>query len=217
MAYCIRCGMANSDTASFCKSCGAAIARPIPPTGTQVQAAVKDAGARFEESMRRVGEELKAKAPEWQREWDRTFGPLGPLIGALLGFSFVVVFILVLGGIATAAGGPAWVPALRDFFVTYMLLLLGVMLLTSYSSYLMRRYKAQYQWFNPIASAVAVVVSFWIVARILEVINRTVNSIVLEGFVTFLDVVLPIIVVLALVIGYLVLTVRFMGTQQPIR
>src|SRR3990172_6756377 len=66
------------------------------------------------------------------------------------------------------------------------------------------------------ASAVAVVVSFWIVARILEVINRTVNSIVLEGFVTFLDVVLPIIVVLALVIGYLILTVRFLGTQPPI-
>ncbi|MGQ9588538.1 MAG: hypothetical protein ACUVT7_09200 [Thermoplasmata archaeon] len=57
---------------------------------------------------------------------------------------------------------------------------------------------------SPILTAVAVTIGFWMLARILEIIDVNSAAIDLEQLPSLMDLLLPAIFLLALAIGYLI-------------
>ena len=219
MVFCTQCGTANSPEANFCKNCRFPLHRA--PTAAQVEAsaqrAARDLSTQLGEMGRQIGRQFEAVGKDVRRRWDQELGPFGPVLSALFRFAFLVIVLLVIAAIAAAPGSRPFFADLRDFLVAYLPLFLTLMLLSSYASYFARTRRREYKWFAPIVAALGIVAGFWIVARVLEIMDREFAVPVFAGIIAFVGVILPIIIVVALVIGYITMTLRFVGTPERIR
>lgn len=210
MANCLECGIDNAPDANFCYRCGSPMTQRIerpqsPPESRVVGEEIEEAGKRLGEEMKKAGEEIgrvfhrAGKGVEtW---WDRTFGILGPLIVALIGF---VVLVIIIVGIGIISNREVW-NHIGDFLQKYAFLLLFVMLLGSYSDYFSRRHSQGYRWFGPVIAAIVTVIWIWIAVQILLILGSDLDVSGLRWLAGLLDLLMPVVFVLIIVIGYLVL------------
>ncbi len=158
---------------------------------------MKKAGEEIGRAFQRAGK----GAETW---WDRTFGILGPLILALIGF---VVLVVIIVGIGIISNREVW-DHIGEFLQKYALLLLFVMLLGSYSDYLSRRHRQSYKWFGPVIAAVVTVIWIWIAVQILLILGSDLDVSGLRWLAGLLDLLMPVVFVLIIAIGYMVLLLQ---------
>ena len=237
LIYCTKCGMKNRFGDLYCLSCGSPIGRgsnasqdwqksarskPIGQqvntaetkivtefgqTGNSIDGELRKAGEGFGEGLERTGK----RASDW---YDRTTGIFGPMISALFGLLLLVLAVLCIMILAEERG--VWVD-LTDFVLTYLPLFFMLGLLGSYSTYFSRKYHSRFKWAMPITAAVSITAAFWIVARIMAIIDQSLEIPYIGTIYPWIDLLLPVIFVLVVAVGYLGLTLIEATRNKMIR
>lgn len=208
MVQCPGCGFENLQDALFCSKCGKAISpaslppQPAPPqeVDQELKKIGESIGREFEKIGKRIEEEARRTGKQVRSVFEETFGLAWPFITSVLGFSILVIVTQV---IAAATDGPIWI-GIADFVVNYFWLFLGAMMLSDYNGYFLRKYRFNWRWVSPVLTAVAVTIGFWIFARILRIIDINSRQIDLGRLPWLIDLLLPVIFLLALAIGYVI-------------
>ena len=237
LIYCTKCGMKNNFGDLYCLSCGNQIgggssagqnwqkSARSKPIGEQVNTAETkimtefgQTGKRIGEQFRKTGEDLGKgmertgkRASEW---YDRTTGIFGPMIFAL--FSLLLLVLVVLSIMILAEERRVWVD-LTDFVLTYLPLFFMLGLLSSYSTYFSRKYHSRFKWATPITAAVSITAAFWIVARIMAIIDQSLEVPYIRTIYSWIDLLLPVIFALVIVVGYLGLSLKEATRNKRIR
>ncbi|MEF8847949.1 MAG: hypothetical protein V5A68_02315 [Candidatus Thermoplasmatota archaeon] len=77
--------------------------------------------------------------------WDKTFGPVGPIISSLIG---IIVLILAITILRIVCWEIDWIVETTEFIENYIYLLFGMMLLSSYSTYFTHKYYKTFRWYS---------------------------------------------------------------------
>ena len=102
MIYCIKCGTKNNPTETYCKKCGAPLAKSTKSWEKRIEEGAEDIGRRAEE----WGDNLGKKAEKWGEEFEKyarqdCFGLAKDIamLGILLGILIIIAGFLLLIGI----------------------------------------------------------------------------------------------------------------------
>ena len=222
MVICSKCGKENNDDAQFCIKCGnsltdrnsgsssfekqvedfaAGVERVGKKTGKKIEQAVKrfgeetqDIGKRLEKATDRAGERLE----NWQ---DRTFGIFGPLVSSFIG---IIVLRLVIEGLRIGAQETPVLGIVSDNLLDYLLLIFVIFLVSSYSTYLSRKYKS-YRWISPIIVAVLIVVISTIVVTIASAVGKSTGEVnLIKAETQWREKYMFMIFVIIILVGYLI-------------
>jgi len=196
MVYCSKCRKQNEDDAEYCSKCGnhltvtkksyketsvksASFGKQVEDFAVGVGQIGKKAGEKIEKTTKRIGKEThdlgkrieKAteRASSRVESWyDRTFGIFGPLVSS---FICIIVLRLAIEGLRIGAEDTPVLGEVGDALQYYLLLIFVVVLLSSYTSYLSKKYKP-FRWVSPAVIAVLVVVVSFVVVNIVSVVGR---------------------------------------------
>ncbi|MFP4170640.1 MAG: PspC domain-containing protein [Methanomassiliicoccales archaeon] len=187
--YCPRCGTGNREGAAYCTSCGAPL-----PGGSEDR--VEGGG--------RVGDTLDREPGRLNRPTGppTTFGWVGPLLWSVI----AMLVVLVLAGVLAVLGDRSPVLAeLGDFLLRNTWLIFGFLLLSSYASFLSKRYQGRFRYFQPVFTAVTLLFALWIAVEILFIVAGQLGSAGLEEAAGVIETFMAVVFLAVLVLGYVTL------------
>jgi len=222
MVYCSKCGKENDDDAEFCSKCGNSLIstsakRPsfekqVENFAGGVERVGKKAGKKIEQAAKRLGEETQdmgkriekatERASSRVESWyDRTFGIFGPLVSSFVG---LIVLRLVVEGLRIGAEETPVLGEISNVLLNYLLLIFIVLLISSYSSYLSKKYKS-FRWISPIIIAVMIIGVSLIVVNIISVVGKSTGELdLINAEKEWREKYMLMIFVIVILIGYLV-------------
>jgi ribosomal protein L40E len=218
--YCSKCGTQNENDALFCTKCGFQL-KPLEET-TKFEKRMKEVTKEFEKASKKTGKKIEQTAKKSSADaeeigdqvektgkhvtnwYDHTFGIFGPLISSFIG---LIVLRLIIEAMWIQTNTIDVTGKVGTVLYSYLPLIFAMMLLSSYNSYIIKKYKS-FRWASPPIVAVVIVTIVWIVARILLAVETKVNVPDLASTVLILDKYLPMIFTFVILIGYLILMVE---------
>lgn len=230
MLNCPHCGTKNDDDALHCKNCGVSlkdesvpgsfehrvkefandmdqfgkkVGNHVAKTVQRVQDKTQDAGKRVEQRVDRVS----MHAGRW---YDRTFGILGPLISS---FIFLIVMRLVIEVLQLSEDNVKVFQILGSSLYTYLLLLFGVTLLSSYTQYFSRKSR-EFRIFSPLLFAFVPIVWLWVAMQILRTLSDPLKMPDLKTAASSIEQNLPTVFIFVLLIGYVILALTMSQEQR---
>jgi phage shock protein C len=196
MVYCTKCGQDNQDDAQFCNRCGQPIASPQRPG---MEARFREFGEEVGRAGKKLEAEVERRANSMDTDFDRSFGLVGPLIKAVIGF----VVLIIITGILNALGDrDDFIQDLGDFLTTYLAVFLIVMVIFAYSSYMNRRRIFEYYYFQPLVSAVGITFAIWLSFSLFYFVGVDFSVDVLTWPYDILWILLPSLFILVLLVGF---------------
>ena len=223
MASCPKCGKNNADDAAFCTSCGIPIQSDV---GATIERHAKQFAQTMEQAGKKVGDQMaqvaKTLHTTTQREaqrverrmdamsrrteswYDRSFGPIGPLLES---FIFLVVFRLIILVIELTNETSSEIQMVAAILLVYLLPFFVLSLLSNYTQYLSRKY-FPIKIFSPLLYAVFFVLFCWVISRILFDVSMHFSVQDVQTAATSLQNSLPTIFIFVLLLGYLILMVN---------
>jgi len=197
LVYCIKCGEEQADTAKFCTKCGAKMPTSSESIGT-------DNSESFEKKIEKKAEAFEKKADafgtHFNHWYDETFGILGPLIGAFI--SLIVLRIIIY--VIQAASDEIFIfTALGQGLYNYLIFIFISILISSYNTYLNRKYHQQYLFIYPFIGAIGFIIGFWVLAQILLFVNQSNVTPIFATIGEFINTYLIVFFALAIIIGYI--------------
>lgn len=194
MVYCSKCGKKSEDDAEFCNKCGAKLKKD--------KASLEKNIDNFSDEMEKLGKKIETKIDEKTKNidtwYDKTFGPIGPVISSFIG---LIVLLIVIKLLAFFAGGRTWMADLGNFFEEYLLLFFAFIVFSSYTSYLSSKYQ-KFRWVSPVASAIGFCVWFWVIIQIFNILSRGLDIKILGTIASLFELLLIPIAILVLLAGY---------------
>jgi hypothetical protein len=227
MLRCSQCGRQNTDDAKFCDKCGSPIVlgrkpeqaqstAPTPPEppapppediGERFGREMAAAGERFGKEMAKAGErfgrQFEGAGRRWETRYERRFHYLGPFIGALIGWGFLILIILGIQAARTPGGDRAY-PNLGNYLGGYVLLFFGLLLLFGYVNFLQRRFHKQAMWVLPVSVAAGITICSWLAAGALSALATDTGRQDLADAASVGQTLLPVIFVVIVSLGYLI-------------
>jgi len=230
MQNCPKCGTKNDDDAFFCTNCGVSLKAGSAPSSFEQQ--VKDFAKDMEQVGKKVGDRIAKTAQRIQdnasdagnrveqrvdrvsmraENWyDRTFGVLGPLISS---FIFLIVMRIVIEVLRIPEDNVVVFRILGSSLYTYLLLLFGVTLLSSYTQYFSRKLH-QFRIFSPLLYAIVPIVWLWVAMQILNNLSGPLNMPDLKTAASSIEQSLPTIFIFVLLLGYVLLALTMSQEQK---
>jgi len=229
MVNCPKCGMNNTDDASFCTSCGVSL---HPDVGSTIENHAKQFAQSMERAGKKAGEQMAQAAKqihettqkelrqfEWRMDrasrnaenWGaRTFGPFGPLLES---FIFLIVFRLVIIAMEHISFETSDIQTLASILLVYLLPFFALSLLSNYTQYLSRKF-FQIKVFSPLLYAIFFVLFCWIISQILYDANTRFSNPDILTAAQSLENSLPTIFIGVLLIGYIILVLNLPKDQK---
>ena len=196
MGTCAKCGKEIVETASFCPHCGENLKKG--KSKSQFEQNIEDfsqemehIGKKIERSFDRVGASLDT----W---YERTFGIVGPLLSGLIGFIITFIIIQAFGFFGSTY---PWMGAIHDFADPLLIYILPIILISSYSNYLAKKY-VSFRLISPIIGALVFVFWFWIGNNILAILGSSWNRPFFISLSNVLEFLIIPIAFLILLLGY---------------
>ena len=142
------------------------------------------------------------------QELANAFGLLGPFISALIG---VLILCLIVWGMeyVNVWMGSALLADIHVFLTTNMSLLFLLMVLSSYNTYLSEAYPKTYQLLSPVATAIGVAVSLWLLVVVMNISNHYVGIDMLSTLSFYIENSIYIVFWMVILVGYLVLLSKY--------
>jgi hypothetical protein len=228
MTNCPKCGKSIKEDAIFCTHCGASIKSDI---GSTIEQHAERFAQTMEQAGKKIGDQMAQAAKQFhetsQKEsrhferridhmgkrmetwYERTLGPLGPLVESFL---FLIIFRLIIMVLELPNEDAPDVPIIAGILLAYILPLFALSLLSNYTQYLSRKF-FQVKIFSPLLYAVFVVLLFWILSRILYDISSHFSIHDLQTAAVSLEQGLPTIFIFVLLIGYVILMLNLPKDQ----
>jgi len=208
MVYCNKCGKKNEDNARFCIKCGSSLKLEKNKKEEELAEKIKKigekVGKKIEKTAEEVGKQVEKSVEQAGKGFGswyyRTFGVFGPLVSSFLGLIILrfIIEILSLSSTEVTVLG-----VISEFLYDYILLFFILMLLSSYNSYFYRHYKRQFRWFYPVFSAIGFGVFLWLAAKILLILDTSLDIPILASIASFIETYLVLISIFVLLIGYI--------------
>jgi amino acid permease len=208
LVYCIKCGEEQADTAKFCTKCGAKMPTSSESIGTDnsesFEKKIEKKAEAFGKKAERFGNRFEKKADafgtHFNHWYDETFGILGPLIGAFI--SLIVIRIIIY--VIQAASDEIFIfTALGQGLYNYLIFIFISILISSYNTYLNRKYHQQYLFIYPFIGAIGFIIGFWVLAQILLFVNQSNVTPIFATIGEFINTYLIVFFALAIIIGYI--------------
>ena len=208
--YCSKCGKKNKEDAEYCNQCGTELIKTsknkteeseqVPSKETK---SIEQVAKEFGEGIERIGQRLEKrfdKTSEGFNQWfDQIFGIFGPLIWAFLA---LIILRIIIFGMDIVEDDYTVIGRIGNVLYNYLLLIFGLMLVSTYNSYLLRKYKNQYRWISPAISTAVFIVILWIIAKVFIVIDAELDIPILTSVATFIESYLWIIFIAIILISY---------------
>lgn len=223
MASCPKCGKNNADDAAFCTSCGIPIRSDVSATierhakqfaqtmeqagkkvGDQITQAAKTIHTTTQREAQQVERRMNAMSRRTESWYDRSFGPIGPLLESLI---FLIVFRLIILVMELTNEASSEIQTVAAILLVYLLPFFVLSLLSNYTQYLSRRY-FPVKVFSPLLYAVFFVLFCWVISRILFDVSMRFSIQDVQTAATSLENSLPTIFIFVLLLGYLILMVN---------
>lgn len=241
MPYCNQCGRRNADDSKFCDRCGSPMVMgqtpgqtqvvgppppgpPAPPPdnfGERFGERMSSAGERFGREMSNLGEtldrEFKDAGKRWEIWYDKTFGLVGPFVGALIAWGILILIILGIQA-AKAPGGERAYPHLGDYLGGNVLLFFGLLILFNYVNYAHKKFRKQAVWVLPLTVTAGITIFSWLAAEALSALASDTGNQDIADAASAGQTFLPVIFVVILVLGYIVVFAgpRGFGKGMPV-
>jgi hypothetical protein len=208
---CPNCSTINEAKAEFCKKCGTAL-KDSDSKDTEdkkksyeknIEERIEKAAEEFGKRAERIGKKIEHRFEHTGRyfeSWaDNTFGLAGPLI-----VSFIVLIILriVIWVMSTIGENNNLIGSIGVVLYDYLLIIFISILISSYNSYLFRKYKPQYYWFSPAVSSVSFIIGLWVFAKILLAIDMELNIAIIATIGSIIEEYIIVLFFVVLLIGY---------------
>lgn len=195
MVYCSQCGTESPPDAAFCRKCGAR----LHPWSSRFEWHMD----QFSRDMEHLGDRIdqRVRYHRWYAgsRYDHAFGIFGPLVGSVIGFVILVVFIAIL---EAAAPSTPYASQIAVFFKDNLLVFFGLMLVSGYTTYAARRYRP-FRWVSPLIGAVIFFIVFTLVTQFLIDLSTVPGTHDLTGVIDLLKFLAIPLTLLILVLGYL--------------
>lgn len=208
--YCSKCGKESKEEADYCNKCGSKLSKLAKnKIGESEQEPKKEAktieqtAKEFGEKAERVGKRIENrfnKTSEDFNQWfDQLFGIFGPLVWAFLA---LIILRIIIFGMDIVGDDSAVIGRIGDVLYDNLLLIFGLMLVSTYNTYLLRKYKKQYRWISPAISTAVFVIILWIITKVFIVIDSELDIPILTSIASFIESYLVIIFVAIILISY---------------
>lgn len=218
MVVCPKCNTWNPDSSVSCMSCGSGLAAgkgtegARPETSSQsFEQTMDDLGKRIESGMKKLGETVEREARQEKnrlvRAWDETFGLLAPVMSGAIGCVVLLLAFLVIESFAESGEHRRFWEQLGEFLWDYVLLFIALIFMSSFQNYFNRRYRRTFRWMSPVLTAIGFAAWFWIFAQILFMAGREFQDELVRDLAQFFESMVPVVFVLALLLGYIILLV----------
>jgi phage shock protein C len=163
----------------------------------------------FGEEIDALGKRVSKKGSEWNSWFYGTLGIVGPFISSLFGLivlGIITWFIAIINGRISSV----LFSSIHDFLIANMGIFFAVFLFFSYTSYFSRIHKKGYRIFSPVSTAVGITIVFWIVAKVLTLVNMafSIENVTLTFAAMEILTNLSWVFVFFLVLGYIFLGVK---------
>lgn len=180
---------------------------------------------KIEQSVKKFGEEtqdfgkniekITKKTSNCVEGWyNRKFGIFGPLLSSFIG---LIVIRLVIEGLKIGAKDNPILADVGDALFSNLLLLFVVILISSYSEYLSKKYRS-FRWINPISIAVVVVIIFLVLENIVSIVgNAAGETYLVKATSDWINKYLLMIYILVLLTGYLILMAMISLEKSKVR
>jgi phage shock protein C len=197
MAYCSQCGQQNPDGAQFCNKCGHMMEYVAE---TDMDRRWKEFGEEVQGVGKRFAVEARSEAKGLRTDFDRTFGPIGPLVKAVIGFIILVIVaqLLNLVGDQNAFVEDFAQQVLLDHLIPYLLLFIFL----AYAAYVARLDMAANPFVEPLAVAVGTTALIWVALKTLSIVSVDYNVGWLRWASDAMWMILPLVFLLILLLGY---------------
>ncbi len=174
MVYCSECGRELKKESGFCSNCGKKLDKTVDyelarnikkfakKSSENFERNAEQFGKRMEKYGKRIERRFDKSAKRFEHWHDRYFGILGPLIGSFLGLIILRIIIEVMA--LNSTDFPIMAKT-SELLYPYQLIFFGLMLLTSYSNYISRKYRT-FKLFLPIPSTISFTAGLWILSTI---------------------------------------------------
>ena len=182
---------------------GRRVGRKAEKTGRELEMKMKNVDRHIEARGHHIERRIDRASKGFDSWYNRTFGIFGPLLSSLVG---LIILRLVVEVFRIQSH---IVPVLGDVgnaLYSYIALIFIMMVLSSYTTYIARRYKP-FRWVSPILSAIVVTVILWVVEQILLVNHGYGDESIAEA-ASIIGTYLPTIFVFVVVVGYVVQVMR---------
>lgn len=182
---------------------GRRVGRKAEKTGREIEMKMRKVDRHIEERGHHIERRIDRASKGFDSWYNRTFGIFGPLLSSLVGLiilRLIVEVFRIQGHI---------VPVLVDVgnaLYSYIVLIFVMMVLSSYTTYVSRRYKP-FRWVSPILTAIVVTTTLWVVEQIL-LVNHSYGEESIAEAASLIGKYLPTIFVFVVVIGYVVQVMR---------
>lgn len=186
-------------------------------------------GKELGEAGRKMGEAFGRMGRTWGEEagkagkglgswWYGSLGIAAPFVLGLIGVVALLVGMVIIGAIATFSEHEDLWNDLISFVWQYFWVFVGLIFLNAFSNYFHRMYRRSWRWISPVATAVGSVASFWMLAQVLEIMDRDLGHPTLGNLSDLIELLLPAIFFLVIVFGYLLaffVTIGERGDEPP--
>ena len=201
MVYCSKCGKKNDDDAEFCNKCGFILdnEKIEKSTAKKIEEKAEEFGKSMEKAGQRLEQRIEFTFKEFQNWYDTKFNILGPLIW---GFLCLIIFRFIIWIFDISRDELIVLGELSDFFISYILIFFGLIILNVYHSYFNRKYKKAYRSISPGVGTISFIISIWLISKILIIIDNNVNIPVLTTIANFIDSNIIFIFIGVLIISY---------------
>lgn len=208
--YCSKCGKENKDEAEYCNKCGAKLSKSAknkkeesqqePKKETKsIEQVAKGFGEKAEQVGKRIEYRFNKRSEDFNQWFDQIFGIFGPLIWAFLA---LIILRIIIFGMDIIGDDSVVIGQIGDVLYEHILLIFGLMLVSTYNSYFLRKYKKQYRWISPAVSTAVFIAILWIITKIFIVIDTELDIPVLTSIATFIESYLWIIFIAVILISY---------------
>jgi hypothetical protein len=225
MVTCRVCQTKNDDNAFYCTHCGASlrgstastIERHTKKFAEEMERVGKDVGKTMEQAAKKIHDDVHDKRHHIEHRidhasryresrYDKTYGPVGPLLSSLIFLIIIRFVILILQSIQASADELQVLQAIAAVLLIYLFPLFLVNLLSNYTKYFSRKYH-QFRLVSPLFHTIAFVITLWLLMEILAdlAVRLTIPGLLTAA--TSVEQLLPTIFVFVLLLSYVVLVV----------
>ncbi len=124
----------------------------------------------FGEEIDALGKRVSKKGSEWNSWFYGTLGIVGPFISSLFGLIVLGIIAWFMALINSRINSVLF-SSMHDFLLMNMGIFFAIFLFFSYTSYFSRLHKRGYHIFSPVSTAVGITIVFWIIAKVLTLVN----------------------------------------------
>lgn len=199
MVYCPKCGTENEEESEFCKKCG----KKLPKSKSKFEKHMDDFGNEVDQIGKKIEDKFDQKTQKIDNWYDKTFGPIGPIISSIIG---LIILIIVIKLLAFFSDGRGWMMALSEFFENYLLVFFVFFLFSNYTSYLTRKYKS-FRYASPFVAAIGFTIWFWVGIQVITIIGQGLEIEIITTIASIFELLLIPIALLILLGGYIGLMV----------